>query len=86
MTWKCEGNIGITSNQNGPRGLNEGATPSDSHEGGEDPVSYLIGIECLVSFVDLNQARDDGLGESPRGSREAHGEGNAANCCVDCLA
>ena len=59
--------VALTSNEDGKWRLNERAAASDSHEGGKDTIGNLIGIESLITFVDLDQSGDDGLCEPPTG-------------------
>jgi hypothetical protein len=75
-----------TSNQKSPRRIDEGAAAGDGHQTAQHPVGNLVGIERLVSLVDLHQGGDDCLRQTSRGTHQAHGEGDATHGCVDDLA
>lgn len=76
----------LTSNDDGVRWFNEGAAPSDGDQGTQHSIGDLIGVEGLISLVDLHQTGDGGLQETRAGAGQTHAEGNAAHSGVDTFA
>lgn len=64
----------------------EGTAPSHSHQRPEDDIGYLIGIEGLISLVQLHQARQQHLDSPSTGTCQAHDQGDTSNCSMDLLA
>ncbi len=75
----------ITSDENGPRRIDESTAPSDWHQSPQHSVGYLIGIKRLISFVDLDKPWDDGLHNPGTGTTQAHDQSNPTHCRVDRL-
>ena len=66
--------------------MDEWAAPGDCHQRSQHDVGYLVGVEGCVPLVDLDQTRDDGLGDPSTGAGQAHDQGYPTNCCMDPLA